>query len=425
MKMYDLDISEELMCELIDKRLVSMPTMVFEMTEEVDLNGLKYASDIVMRKHPYFKTRLIKQGISFKLEENNEEFPIREATLSDIIEFGGRENGNYQWMLTYNGNKIYVDVSHYITDGSGAQAFASELIEYYANYLEGKIEDDIQKDEKKIEAECALPSDIAADPSVKPFFRQKEWHAAKFKENVFTDKDSEEFVLFSISLNEVKKAAKRAEVSPFAVFAPLLAHAVKVLVTPEENSSSIGVMFPFSARKLFNATTFHNFVPTRTIIYDYDKLSKIDVELASTVCRAQMDLLTQKEDVIVELTQKAMARAMLSNDTARATIIQQLNNAIHNPSQITFTFMSQSRLSDVAEKHLTRNYFATNASRGINYVICTGINDGKSVHLSIPRNFESEEFYNQLREEFNDTGIVYEEELIKYPCARFSKLAEL
>ena len=423
-KMYELDISEELMCELIGKRFVSMPTMVFEMTEEVDPERLRYAADLVMRKHPYFNTRLVKHGVSFKLDENHEEFPVHKAELSDVLEFGNKVSGNYQWMLTYSGNRIFVDVSHYITDGSGAQVFASELIEYYAEYLETNTKISIVEDKKRIAAECALPSDIAADASVKPFYKQKNWQAAKFKDNVFTDKDSEGFILFTIGLDEVKKAARKAEVSPFAVFAPLLARAARVLVKPEEDSRSIGVMFPFSARNLFDSVTFHNFVPTRTVIYDYDKLSNIDIELAATACRAQMDLLTQKEDIIVELTQKAMAKSMLSNDTARAAITANLNSAIHNPSQITFTFMSHSRLSEAARRHLVRNYFAVNASSGLNYVICVGINDGKSVFLSIPDNFTSADFYNELRKEFSEDGIIYEEEYINYPCARFSLLAE-
>ena len=72
-----------------------------------------------------------------------------------------------------------------------------------------------------------------------------------------------------------------------------------------------------------------------------------------------------------------------------------------------------------------RNYFAVNASRGLNYVICVGINDGKYVHLSIPNNFKTEDFYNELRGEFNEAGIAYSEERMKYPSARFSNLAEL
>lgn len=77
MTRYELDSAEQIMCDLYNTNLVSTPTNVIEMNHDVLEDGLYYAAQQAMKQHPYFATKMVKDGLTVYMEENDLPFVIK------------------------------------------------------------------------------------------------------------------------------------------------------------------------------------------------------------------------------------------------------------------------------------------------------------------------------------------------------------
>lgn len=416
-KTYPLDVAEQLMCDQIASGVISMTTAVFELDHPVCPDALQFAAEQVLKRHPYLATRLRSDGLNFYLEENNLPFIIREATIDTPLCFGDETNNYYQWMLTYSGNCIYVDKSHFIMDGSAAHFWTAELFEHYTRYVSGDRSELPPLSPEELADESALPTDIAYDPDAKPFYTPEEIRPTPFKPGVFKQGPVTECVVVSIPLEDIKLRARKAEVSPFATIAPILFKASLPLLEEEEDGDKIVcAMMPVSARAMFGTNTFHNFAGTKTLCYYHNRMKDMPYEKAATIYRSRLDLLTQKEDIAVAYTQRRNLRPMLDDAQKRQAISGLMNKSVHNPNQITYTHMSKAKLSDEARSHLRRCYLVTTSE--LPNIICVAITESGYVNLTFPDNFATGEFFDSLYACLREIGISFSTERIYYPLQR-------
>lgn len=416
-KTYPLDVAEQLMCDQISAGVISMTTAVFELDHPVRPDALQFAAEQILKRHPYLATRLRCDGINFYLEENDLPVIIREASIDTPLQFGDETNNYYQWMLTYSGNCIYVDKSHFIMDGSAAHFWTAELFEHYIRFINGDRSELPPPSAETLADECALPTDIAYDPDAKPFYTPADVRPTPFKPGVFKDKPCTECVVVSIPLDDIKAHARRAEVSPFATIAPILFKASLPLLEEEaDGDKTVCAMMPVSGRAMFGTNTFHNFAGTKVLCYYHNRMKDMPYEQAATICRSRLDLLTQKEDIAVAYTQRRNLRPMLDDPQKRQAIAGVMNKSIYNPNQITYTHMSKSKLSDTARAHLRRCYLVT--TNDLPNIICVAITENGSVNLTFPDNFATGEFFDSLYACLREIGISFTSERIYYPLQR-------
>lgn len=416
-KTYPLDVAEQLMCDQIHAGVITMTTAVFELDQPVCPEALEFAAGQILRRHPYLATRLRCDGIQYYLEENDLPPVIREATIDTPLTFGDSSNNYYQWMLTYSGSCIYIDKSHFIMDGSAAHFWTAELLEHYTRYLNGDRSDMPPLSPEELADECALPTDIAYDPEAKPFYTPEEVRPTPFRPGVFREGPVTECVVVSIPVTAIKQRARKAEVSPFAVIAPILFQASLSLLEEEEDGDKlVCAMMPVSARPMFGTNTFHNFAGTKTLCYYHKRMKDMPYEKVSTIFRSRLDLLTQKEDISVAYSQRRALRPMLEDPEKRRSISGLMNKSVHNPNQITYTHMSKAKLSDEARAHIRRCYLVTTSQ--LPNIICVGITEKDQVNLTFPDNFATGEFFDNLFRCLDELGLPHSRERIYYPVQR-------
>lgn len=417
LKIYPLDVGEQLMCDYISSGIITLPTSVLELNAPVCREALQFAAEQLCRHHPYLATRLRHDGLNYYLEENHLPILIREATLDTPLCFGDETNNFYQWMVTYSGNCIYVDNSHFIMDGSAVHFELAELLEHYVRYLSGDRTEHPLASPEQIADECALPTDIAYDPEAKPFYTPKVIQSTPFKPGVFKEGPVTECVLISLSLEQIKQRARKAESSPFSVILPLLFKACLPLLEQEEDGDrTVCAMIPVSNRPLFNTNTFHNFVETETLYYYHNRMKDMPYETAATIYRGRLDLLTQRGDISTRYIQWRNLRSMVNNPETRKVISSAINQCVHNPNQITYTHMSREMISDAVRPYLKQCYMVTTSQ--LQYIICVGITELGSINLTFPDNFATGEFFDALRDSFREVGFSYTEKRIYYPVQR-------
>ncbi|MDO4732392.1 MAG: hypothetical protein Q4B50_02590 [Bacillota bacterium] len=417
-QIYPLDATEQIMCDQISSGVITMSTAVFELNSPVCPEALQFAAEQLLKRHPYLATRLRWDGLNYYLEENDLPVVIREARLDAPLCFGDSSNNYYQWMLTYSGNEIYIDKSHFIMDGSAAHFWTAELLEHYTRYLQGDHSELPPLSPEELADECALPTDIAGGgANEKPFYVPKDVRPTPFKEGVFKKEPVTECVMVSLPLEEIRQRAKKAEVSPFAVIAPILFKACLPLLAEEENAEKVVcAMMPVSGRPMFNTNTFHNFAAVKVLNYYHTRMKDMPYEKVATIFRSRLDLLTQKEDIALVYGQRKKLWPLLNDPEKRKLVSGAMNNTLQNPNQITYTHMSKARLSEAARAQIKRCYLVVSSE--LPNIICVGITENDSVNLSFPDNFSSSEFFDSLFACIRELGLSFTSERIYYPQAR-------
>ena len=125
-----------------------------EMTEPVNADALRKAADLTIKRYPYFSVKLAKKDEKYVLIHNDAPLPVNPG--SRAIALGGSESRGHLFALAYDNNRIYVDTSHFNTDGNGKFPFIKTLLYCYLHIL--------HPDEEFDTAGISLPdSEIPAD----------------------------------------------------------------------------------------------------------------------------------------------------------------------------------------------------------------------------------------------------------------------
>lgn len=103
------------------------------MTEPIRSDALRAAADSAITRYPYFSVKLIKEGEGYALAYNGAPLPITSGGRA--IPLGGIESGGHLFALAYDGNLLYVDTTHFLTDGNGIFPFIKTLLYCYLRIL--------------------------------------------------------------------------------------------------------------------------------------------------------------------------------------------------------------------------------------------------------------------------------------------------
>lgn len=123
------------------------------LNEDIDPGILQQALEMTVRQRPQFQVR-IRRGFFWHYLEHTDAKPVVcEETLDPCPPlYGGNYKGVLHYLVTYYGNRINIDMSHAISDGTGAFILLKLLI---LNYLKlkypGKMDD------------VSLPDDASSD----------------------------------------------------------------------------------------------------------------------------------------------------------------------------------------------------------------------------------------------------------------------
>ena len=117
--------------------------MCITMTDPVDPELLAAALKKATPRFPYFAVRLVKRAAECSDPDRLiEEYILKPNPLPFVVSPGGRAvvlgSPESNWHLNafaYDGNRLYIDSSHFITDGNGIFPFIRTILFYYLSAL--------------------------------------------------------------------------------------------------------------------------------------------------------------------------------------------------------------------------------------------------------------------------------------------------
>lgn len=122
------------------KDLYNTIRIALGMTEPVNADALREAADLAIKRYPYFSVKLARRGEEYVLLHNDAPLTITKGGRA--IPLGGAESGGHLFALAYDNDRIYVDTSHFITDGNGSFPFIKTLLYCYLHILHPEEEFD-------------------------------------------------------------------------------------------------------------------------------------------------------------------------------------------------------------------------------------------------------------------------------------------
>lgn len=261
-KLYALDNAASIFPSIIDKRTTVVFRISFTLTEKVQKDVLQRALDRTIRNFPYFKLKLTKKITNYYLEEIEGNPAIDASDESPCRIFTEERDSSFLFRVRIFMNSIALEMSHLLTDGTGALTFLNDLTRKYFMLLGGAGDKKMPlPTEKSLAAEdiiCPYKAHYKKDSPAPPFCKKAFRIPGKLiaPEQYRIDRRS-------VSLKAVKEKARELGVSITEYTAALYLYALQKIyyksIPEERNSSVIRVEIPVNLRALYQTETLRNF----------------------------------------------------------------------------------------------------------------------------------------------------------------------
>lgn len=231
--------------------------------EPVDVNALKIALDVTVKRFPSIAARLRKGVFWFYLQQVEKAPEIQKEYSYPLVFMSKEEMRKCAFRVIVYQERIAVEFFHSLTDGTGALIFLKNLI---AQYLEEKYSIDIplehgildrKEPPKEEELEDCFPKNAGSVTASRK--DTNAWHMSgeSQKDGVLN------LTCFQIPVKEMLDAAHRYHTT-LTVFASAVMMMALMNLQKEKNPSlekqkRIKVLIPINLRNLFPSNTLRNF----------------------------------------------------------------------------------------------------------------------------------------------------------------------
>ena len=279
------------------------------LTELIDPEALEIATGLAAKCFPYFSVKLERHGEEYIMTDNKQ--PMVVSPNGKAVKLGSAESRYHLFAVAYKDNIIYLDTSHYITDGVGSFPFLKTLIYYYLHTKHPEENFDttgIALVDREIPEEEATDSPYPSEPlKAEPIgIRKKPENIFKLCDQPQGYENKDQWISYNLNLKheELLKYLSSFDGSPSSFFSSLVFRAITDINPENELPVVCGVQHQF--RKAIKAPLSHmchvNIAP---IIYpaklagrSLDKLTIISRGTVVIGADTDNDVLTVNEHIL-------------------------------------------------------------------------------------------------------------------------------
>ena len=259
--------------------------------ESVDGEKLCQAVCSALKNHPLFKTK-VEYKKQYYLETNDASVTVTASSAAERPKEFGKSTNGYPWRLCYDGRDICFEWCHVITDGKGAIAFLTDILNAYFGFSLCY----------PAERLLSLGYESLYDKKIKSFGQKKQAKGFSVKnfpaiKNGFKCQSH----VLSLKTADLLKVAKKHDATPVAVLVPLICKAVRSRIPETVKNRNVRCGIAVDCRKPSGIDTAHNFIYVKPITYT-DRLDSLDLPTLSTVYRATLDLFLDKDNLVAACT---------------------------------------------------------------------------------------------------------------------------
>ena len=113
--------------------LVNTIRVGVSLTEPVEEGTLRAALGKAAERYPYFAVRLARRGEEYVMEPDGLPFVL--SPEGRTVTLGSAESNYHLFAFAYEGCRLWMDGSHFVTDGNGLFPFLKTLLYYYLRAL--------------------------------------------------------------------------------------------------------------------------------------------------------------------------------------------------------------------------------------------------------------------------------------------------
>lgn len=258
------------------------------LTELIQPDILREAVDSAITRYPYFSVKLVRRGEEYVLVSNNAPLPI--SSGGRAIPLGGKESRYHLFALAYDNNLLYVDTSHFLSDGNGIFPFIKTLLYCYLHILHPKAAFDLSQialPGSSIPEEEADDYPFPEDPIQTEPLRTRECPKKVFvlddQPCGYESRASWTSFRIKIRQKDLMKYASSVDGSPATFMASVMYRVIDGLYPDHKLPIVCGMQHQYrkALRKPFSHLCHVNIVP---IIYS-DRMRDKDIELLNTMAR--------------------------------------------------------------------------------------------------------------------------------------------
>lgn len=133
---YPLDNAGKLYSSIISSRATTLFRLSATLTSPVHPDYLQRALELTLERFPLFKVQL-KQGFFWYYFEQTDRTPeVEKEKYHPCISLSIKKRGSFPYRVYYYNNRIALELSHSLTDGTGGLRFLSEVIRQYLHLKE-------------------------------------------------------------------------------------------------------------------------------------------------------------------------------------------------------------------------------------------------------------------------------------------------
>ncbi|MEI3598059.1 MULTISPECIES: alcohol acetyltransferase [unclassified Oceanobacillus] len=284
---YKLDNAGKLYSSIISSRATTLFRLSATLTSQIDPTYLQRALELTLERYPFFKVQL-KQGFFWYYFEGTEQMPkVEKEMYYPCISLSIKKRGSFPYRVYYYNNRIVLELSHSMTDGTGGLQFLNELVKHYLHLQESiPIElENISNEQLQMETENAFRKYY--DKKI-PAPRTRV--GSSYKLPLELDKKGYYHIVTGIvSVEALKQKAKEYNVS-ITIF--LTAVYIQCLLKIQEKTSRrkrpIVINVPVNMRAFFPSDTMRNFfvsitpsIDARLGEYDFEEIiQELNIEFS-------------------------------------------------------------------------------------------------------------------------------------------------
>ena len=375
------------------------------MRDLVEPDALHHAVEMTMRRYPYFCVELKKEEEYFFAQNNR---PVVITNSLSGVELNTEESNYHLISFSWNDNWIIMDMSHAITDGTGAYEVMRTFLYYYVSSRYGVelAEEGIRLvgDEISIE-EWEDPVLKAQNLPIPP---RTEMSQALNAVSAAGLEDDHSATVYSIAISEDEfmQFNIKNDGSPATMVSLFLSRAIAKLYPEREDV--IRIAMTVNQRKALKAPLAHQTLVGGVMLEYKDKMRSWPLDRQATAYRGMVFAQTMDEVVLAGVaSQKGINQMILSkqSDQERVAVAQMIGDMTDRLITATVSYVGKADYKD-AEKYI-RDFRLWTRSTGKAILIEISAVNGKFT-LDFTQPFESPVYMDAFLRELEENDITYD-----------------
>ena len=269
MKKRKLDNSAKIFPIMSSKKYSSVFRISVRLNEIIDEKALQKATQKALRVFRSFQVKLKKGFFWYYYAPNEKEPMIKKEELYPCKYIDPEENNDYLFKVTYQENKINLDIFHALTDGNSGLHFLKEIVYQYLDIMHKECFTSEMRAERKIHY-------TTEDSYIKHYDKRLPGNSSSHKAYILQGekyKNPEVGITYEkINVEQLRKKAKEKGSTVTQYLTAILIYSIyQANYLKYKGKKPIKVCIPVDLKKYFKSETINNFFSYITVVININK----------------------------------------------------------------------------------------------------------------------------------------------------------